>query len=114
MSEWLTAQASWMYLEPIFGSPDILEQMPREGSKFHATNKVFRQIMADTENIHAMIDVRPDQSLLIGSMLPNTLGRKFVHYDLVVVIHHVDCQPKVFLAISFGQHPIKTLQLTNR
>ena len=49
-----------MYLEPIFGSPDILEQMPHEGSKFHATNKVFRQIMADTESIHTMIDVRPN------------------------------------------------------
>lgn len=55
--EWLRAQASWMYLEPIFGSPDILEQMPREGSLFHATNKVFRQIMADAEAMTTMMDV---------------------------------------------------------
>jgi len=56
--EWLRAQASWMYLEPIFGSPDIIEQMPREGSLFHATNKVFRQIMADVESFKRMMDVR--------------------------------------------------------
>jgi len=57
LSEWLQAQASWMYLEPIFGSPDIIEQMPQEGSLFHATNKVFRQIMADATSFKRMMDV---------------------------------------------------------
>lgn len=58
LSEWLRAQASWMYLEPIFGSPDIIEQMPQEGSLFHATNKVFRKIMGDAEvNFKKMMDV---------------------------------------------------------
>lgn len=57
LSEWLRAQASWMYLEPIFGSPDIIEQMPREGSLFHSTNIVFRKIMKDAESFKIMMDV---------------------------------------------------------
>jgi len=65
LGEWLKAQASWMYLEPIFGSPDILEQMPREGSLFHATNKVFRQIMDDAAKFTCMMDVCLRKSLKI-------------------------------------------------
>ena len=46
-----------MYLEPIFGSPDIIEQMPREGTLFQTTNIVFRKIMKDAESFKIMIDV---------------------------------------------------------
>lgn len=55
--EWLQAQASWMYLEPIFGSPDIIEQMPKEGSLFHATNTIFCKLMKDAESFKQMMDV---------------------------------------------------------
>ncbi|KAG0598749.1 hypothetical protein M758_12G097900 [Ceratodon purpureus] len=65
LSEWLRCQASWMYLEPIFGSPDIIEQMPREGSLFHVTNKVFRALMAHAEaNFPRMMDAPADPDLL--------------------------------------------------
>lgn len=52
---WTNVQVTWMYLEPIFSSEDIMRQMPLEGRNFKAVDKVWRKIMKNTlKDTHVM------------------------------------------------------------
>ncbi|XP_075164298.1 dynein heavy chain 3, axonemal [Haematobia irritans] len=55
MDTWTEVQITWMYLEPIFCSEDIMRQMPLEGRSFKAVDKIWRRIMHNTlEDLHVM------------------------------------------------------------
>ncbi|KAL3678222.1 hypothetical protein R1sor_021178 [Riccia sorocarpa] len=45
IDEWLKCQVQWTYLEPIFTSEDIMQQMPSEGRRFMLVDKKWRNIM---------------------------------------------------------------------
>jgi len=55
IDEWMKCQGQWMYLQPIFDSPDIMKQLPSENKKFKAVDKNWKaQINACLENPNAL------------------------------------------------------------
>lgn len=49
LDEWLAVQRSWMYLESIFGAPDIQRQLPGPAKAFQLIDKEFRSIMRNVK-----------------------------------------------------------------
>uniref|UniRef100_H3AK49 Dynein axonemal heavy chain 3 n=1 Tax=Latimeria chalumnae TaxID=7897 RepID=H3AK49_LATCH len=66
LDAWLKCQATWLYLEPIFSSEDIIAQMPEEGRKFGIVDTYWKGIMSE-----AVKDTR----VLVATAQPNMLGR---------------------------------------
>ena len=47
LDEWVKTQRTWMYLEPIFASEDIMRQLPAEARRFNDVDKIWRKVMSE-------------------------------------------------------------------
>ncbi|XP_065937642.1 dynein axonemal heavy chain 3 isoform X7 [Magallana gigas] len=64
LESWLKVQAAWLYLEPIFGSQDIRNQIPVEGKMFEEVDEHWRTIMQNAvKDTKALTVVSQDQML---------------------------------------------------
>eukprot|EP00879_Flechtneria_rotunda_P026761 GHRR01028584.1.p1 GENE.GHRR01028584.1~~GHRR01028584.1.p1 ORF type:complete len:438 (+),score=166.84 GHRR01028584.1:818-2131(+) len=43
LEQWIALQRTWMYLEPIFSSEDITQQLPLEGKRFATVDRTWRK-----------------------------------------------------------------------
>ncbi|XP_078019489.1 dynein axonemal heavy chain 1 [Epinephelus lanceolatus] len=73
LEEWLTCQRSWLYLEPIFSSDDINQQLPVEGKRYQQMDQTWRSIMKSAFNNRKVIELCPDARLLDKLKKCNTL-----------------------------------------
>ncbi|CAM9175434.1 unnamed protein product [Chrysoparadoxa australica] len=48
IDEWVACQRTWLYLEPIFSSEDIMRQLPTEARRFNGVDSLWKKTMEET------------------------------------------------------------------
>ncbi|GFH11920.1 uncharacterized protein HaLaN_07505 [Haematococcus lacustris] len=73
LDNWLQCQATWLYLEPIFSSADIVKQMPEEGDKFRTVDDMWRTMMHATHDAPAAIPIAREKERVAALVECNQL-----------------------------------------
>jgi dynein heavy chain len=64
LDAWIACQRTWMYLEPIFGSEDIMRQLPTEARRFNGVDGLWRKTLGETaQDPNFMVQADPDKRL---------------------------------------------------
>ena len=73
MTNWQKTQNVWLYLEPIFSSPDIRKQMPGEAKRFKIVDRSWREIMEATKEDPAVLSITDREGVLEQFIKSNAL-----------------------------------------
>ena len=73
IENWLKTQGTWLYLEPIFSSDDIKQQMPTESKRFTVVNQTWRDSMQSTHENPGVLSVARQEGLLERLLEANKL-----------------------------------------
>ena len=63
MEELLKTQRTWMYLEPIFSSGDIMNTMPLEGKMFNEVDALWKNTMKKVEDEPCIMDLAETEGI---------------------------------------------------
>ena len=64
LDAFINCQRTWMYLEPIFGSEDIVKQLPTEARRFQGVDSLWRKTLSETNtDPNFMTQADPDKRL---------------------------------------------------
>jgi len=61
LEEWAKCQGQYMYLQPIFDSPDIAKQLPVESKKFKSVDSTWKFTLSTTKSIGNVLKVCSDE-----------------------------------------------------
>ncbi|KAF6265909.1 dynein heavy chain 2 [Scenedesmus sp. NREL 46B-D3] len=64
LEQWIALQRTWMYLEPIFGSEDIMQQLPLEGKRFATVDRSWRKTLDAAKRSPGLLKMCGSQKLL--------------------------------------------------
>ena len=73
IENWMKVQGTWLYLEPIFSSPDIRKQMPGEAKRFLVVDKIWREMMATTQENSKVLYITEQEGVLDNLKKSNEL-----------------------------------------
>ena len=74
---WMKVQGVWQYLEPIFGSDDIMRQMPKEGQLFKKQDTMWRDNMEK---------VKQNVNVLVVADIPGLLESYREQHDILELV----------------------------
>jgi dynein heavy chain len=73
MTNWQKTQNVWLYLEPIFSSPDIRKQMPAEAKRFKVVDKSWREVMQACKEDPAVLAITQREGVVERFIKSNAL-----------------------------------------
>ena len=87
LDEWMKCQQTWMYLEPIFGSEDIMKQMPVEGAMFKKVDVSWRDILKARPALLLPPPPALPSFVVLARPLPQLLGAHKHGVNRLVRVH---------------------------